>query len=73
MKRLFTVLLLAFTAIAFNSCRETETKTIVKEVEVEKTETTEKEGILERVGNEVDKEVNEKIDKEIDKIGNDDA
>lgn len=73
MKRLFTVLILAFAAIVFTSCRETETKTVVKEVEVEKTETKEKEGVLERLGNEVDKEINEEIDEEIDKIGNDDA
>lgn len=63
---------LLLVGLSFTSCREktTETKTIVKEVEVERTE--DKEGILERTAKEIDKEVNEEINEEIDKIGNDD-
>lgn len=57
-------------ATALTSCRETETKTIVKEVN--STEATkESEGILERTAKEVDKEVNKEINEEIEKIGDD--
>ncbi|APU68781.1 MAG: hypothetical protein ABGW91_01765 [Christiangramia sp.] len=64
-------------AAGFTSCRDTEekeTKTIVREVEVEKAPDTvvkEREGILERTAKEVDKEVNKEIDKQIDNIGDD--
>jgi hypothetical protein len=57
-------------ATALTSCRETETKTIVKEVN--STEAAkESEGILERAAKKVDNEVNKEIDKEIEKIGDD--
>ncbi|MCG2419513.1 hypothetical protein K8089_10805 [Aequorivita sp. F47161] len=75
MKKLF--LTLAIAAVAFGSCREktTETKEVIREVEVETVEPVpdnDREGILERAAKEVDKEVNEEIDKKIDDIGNDD-
>lgn len=72
MRKIIISTLLAVFVIALISCREKETKTVIKEVRVEKTETDEaSEGILERTAKEVDKEINEKIDNEIDKIGDD--
>ncbi|SFB90596.1 hypothetical protein SAMN04487907_1011119 [Zunongwangia mangrovi] len=59
---------MAISATTFLSCREEPQKTVVKEVEVEKTEN---EGVLERTAKKVDKKVNEEIDEEIDKIGDD--
>lgn len=61
-------------AVFATSCRETETKEVIveKEVEVDRVDDTDNEGILERTAKEVDKEVNEEINEEIDKIGNDD-
>lgn len=59
---------MAITATTLFSCREEPQKTVVKEVEVEKTEN---EGVLERTAKKVDKKVNEEIDEEIDKIGDD--
>lgn len=73
MKKLIVPAFLAVFVLGALSCREKETKTVIKEVEVEKTETKEEsEGILERTAKEVDKEINEEIDEEIDKIGKDD-
>ncbi len=71
-KMLVAALLLV--GLSFTSCREktTETKTIVKEVEVERVDSDDDGGILERTAKEIDKEVNEEINEEIDKIGNDD-
>jgi hypothetical protein len=61
-------------AVFATSCRETETKEVIveKEVEVDRVDDNDNEGILERTAKEVDKEVNEEINEEIDKIGNDD-
>lgn len=76
MKRaiLFTTLAL-LSAGSILSCREsTERETVVREVEVERTEpveTEERKGILERTGERVDSEVNKEIDEEIDRIGDD--
>lgn len=74
MKKVFLILALVITsAISLVSCRETnEKETIIREVEVEKTEPVEEnKGILERTAEKVDKEVNKEIDEEIDKIGDD--
>lgn len=76
MKRaiLFTALAL-LSAGSILSCRETnERETVVREVEVERTEpvkTEERKGILERTGERVDQKVNKEIDEEIDRIGDD--
>ncbi len=59
-------------AVFVTSCRDTETKTVVVEREVETSSDDDSDGILERAAKEVDKEVNEEINEEIDKIGNDD-
>ncbi len=61
-------------AVFATSCRETETKEVIveKEVEVKVDSDDDEGGILERAAKEVDKEVNEEINEEIDKIGNDD-
>ena len=75
MKKLMIAGALVCAVIATSSCRETETKEVIREVEVEKkvdVNDDDGEGIIERVGKEVDKEVNEEINEEIDKIGNDD-
>ncbi len=73
MKKVVITLTFAFIAMLTLSCREKETKTVVKEVETETVQPVEeREGILERTAKEVDKEVNEEINEEIDKIGNDD-
>ena len=58
-------------AVFATSCRETETKEVIIEKEVE-VSADDDGGILERAAKEVDKEVNQEIDKGIDKIGNDD-
>ena len=74
MKRIILLsVLFLFTATSLISCRETtEKETVIREVEVEKTETTEeRKGALEIAAEKVDTEVNKKIDKEIDKIGDD--
>lgn len=65
--------LFIFTATSLISCRETtEKETVIREVKVEKTETTEQpKGAFERAAEKVDSEVNKKIDTEIDKIGDD--
>ncbi|MGB5941708.1 MAG: hypothetical protein WBG71_02410 [Leeuwenhoekiella sp.] len=68
MKRIFTILALAIFTTSITACRETEEKTVIREVEVESEEA---EGVLERTAKEVDKEVNEEIDEEIDNIGDD--
>ena len=58
-------MILLLSAAFYTSCRETKTKTILKEVGLETKETTEKsKGVLERAATEVAKD--------IDKIGNDD-
>ncbi|MGJ8667367.1 MAG: hypothetical protein ACSHW7_13435 [Patiriisocius sp.] len=71
--RFLTFAIFLVTLSSATSCREktTETKTVIREVEVEKVEKND-EGILERAAKKVDNEVNEEIDKKIDKIGNDD-
>lgn len=74
MKNLFILFTIA--TLALMSCREqkTETKEIIREVRVEttdKTETPDREGILERTAKKVDDEVNKEIDQEIKKIGDD--
>ena len=74
MKKVFLMLALVLTsAISLVSCRETtEKETVIREVEVEKTEPAEeKKGVLERTAEKVDEKVNKEIDKEIDKIGDD--
>lgn len=73
--------LLFTSASTLISCRDTtEKETIVREVEVERSEPVEvevvkeeeeKEGIFERTAKEVDNEVNKEIDEEIEKIGDD--
>lgn len=59
-------------AVFATSCRETETKEVIIEKEVEVSSDDDDGGILERAAKEIDKEVNEDINEEIDKIGNDD-
>lgn len=74
MKKVFLIVAIVFTsAISLVSCRETnEKETVIREVEVEKTEPVEEnKGILERTAEKVDKKVNKEIDEEIDKIGDD--
>lgn len=80
MKRSFLRILFSiFLGLGLTSCRDAEpqqeeTKTVIREVEVEKAPDTvvkDREGILERTAKEVDKEVNKEIDKRIDKIGDD--
>jgi hypothetical protein len=73
MKKVTLLLAVAIATLSTTACRETETKEVVREVEVETKETVEEsEGILERAGQKVDEEINEEIDEEIDKIGNND-
>jgi hypothetical protein len=76
MKRAILITTLALlSAGSILSCREsTERETVVREVEVERTEpveTEERKGILERTGERVDSEVNKEIDEKIDRIGDD--
>ncbi|MGO1585719.1 hypothetical protein [Mesonia sp.] len=76
MKRSFLALGLLTTVLVLSSCRnETETKEVVREVEVEKVEEVEVEpeskGILERTAEKVDNEVNKEVNEEIEKIGDD--
>ena len=72
MKKSIVTALMALFIITIYSCREKETKTVIKEVEVEKSEVSEEsEGILERAAKKVDEEINEEIDEEIEKIGDD--
>lgn len=69
MKKTVITITLALFALGITSCRETtEEKTVVREVEVERSED---EGILERTAKKVDQEVNKEIDEEIEKIGDD--
>ncbi|WP_031427157.1 hypothetical protein [Flavimarina sp. Hel_I_48] len=56
-----------FSLLAVIACRETETKTVVREVET----TQEEKGALERTAERVDNEVDEKVDEQIDRIGDD--
>jgi len=71
-KIVFTLAAIFIGTTALTSCRETETETIVKEVEVE-TEAAAEEtgGALQRAGEAVDDEVNKEIDNAIDEIGDD--
>jgi len=78
MKRVILITALMFTsATALISCREnTQRETVIREVEVERTEPVkveveEREGIFERGAKKVDTKINKEIDKEIDKIGDD--
>jgi len=80
MKRVILIAALIVTsATTIISCRETgERETVIREVEVERTEPVEvevkvedREGILERSAKKVDQKINKEIDKEIDKIGDD--
>lgn len=61
--------------LSLTSCRnETERRTEVREVEVERQTpdtTREREGALQRAAKKIDEEVNEEIDEEIEKIGDD--
>jgi hypothetical protein len=59
-----TVLALAL----FGACREPESKTVVKEVEVEQSQ---EKGALERTAEKVDSEVDKKVNEQIDRIGDD--
>ncbi len=73
MKRVILITALMFaSAITFISCRETtERETVIREVEVERTEPVkveEREGVFERSAKKVDEKINKEIDKEIDKI-----
>lgn len=72
MKKLFITIAIISAGFVTTSCRETETKEVVREVEVEVESTEDDAGILERAAKEVDEEINEEIDEEIDKIGKDD-
>ncbi|HEA29435.1 MAG TPA: hypothetical protein ENH91_05500 [Leeuwenhoekiella sp.] len=63
------LLLTALALSLFGACREPESKTVVKEVEVEQPQ--EEKGALERTAEKVDSEVDEKVDEQIDKIGDD--
>jgi len=63
---------IVFSALALalvGACREPESKTVVKEVEVERA--PEEKGVLERTAERVDDEVDEKVDEQIDRIGDD--
>lgn len=78
MKRVILITALMLTsATTLISCREnTERETVIREVEVERTEPVrveekEREGIFERSAKKVDDKINKEIDKEIDKIGDD--
>lgn len=80
MKRVILITaLIVGSATTLISCRETtETETVVREVEVERSQpeaeevkVEERKGILERTGERVDQEVNKEIDEEIDRIGDD--
>lgn len=74
MKRVILITVLMFaSATTFISCKETtEKETVVREVEVEKTEPVqEREGILERTAKKADERVNKEIDEEIERIGDD--
>lgn len=75
MKRVILITALLFTsAITLISCRnesEKESTTVIREVEVERTQTETREGALERTAKKVDAKINKEIDKEIDKIGDD--
>jgi len=68
MKRIILMGALLATSLAFTNCREKETKVIVQE---KPAETTDEQGVLERLGEKVDEEVNKEIDEEIEKIGDD--
>jgi len=71
-KIVFTLAAVFIGATALTSCRETETETIVKEVETTTEDAAdETEGVLERAGQAVDDEVNKEINDEIDEIGDD--
>ncbi len=76
MKRVILITALMFaSATTLISCREsTERETVIREVEVERTqpvEVEEREGVFERSAKKVDDKINKEIDKEIDKIGDD--
>ncbi len=78
MKRVILLIALIITsATTLISCRETgEKETIVREVEVERTqpvevEVEEREGVFERSAKKVDEKINREIDEEIDRIGDD--
>lgn len=69
MKKL--IIIASVATLVLGSCREkkTETKEVIREVHVEKTdETPPREGALERAAKKVDKKVNDKIDEKIDEI-----
>ncbi|WP_397301937.1 hypothetical protein [Nonlabens ulvanivorans] len=71
-KIVLSVAIILLTATALTSCRETETKTIIKEVETTTNDAAEEtEGMLERAAKKVDEEVNKEINEEIEKIGDD--
>jgi len=80
MKRVILIAALMFTsATALISCRDTtERETVIREVEVERTEPVkveveekEREGVFERSAKKVDEKINKEIDEEIDRIGDD--
>lgn len=80
MKRVILITALMFTStLTLFSCRETtEKETVIREVEVERSEPVkveiqekEREGILERSAKKVDDKINREIDEEIDRIGDD--
>jgi hypothetical protein len=74
MKRVILITALMFaSATTLISCKETKEKeTVVREVEVERTEPVEeREGILERAAKKADERVNKEIDEEIERIGDD--
>lgn len=62
------LLLTALTLSLFAACREPESKTVVKEVEVQQPQ---EKGALERTAEKVDNEVDKKVNEQIDKIGDD--
>ncbi len=65
------LILLIFPMMILGSCRDqkTETKEVIREVHVEKTEEAPpREGALERAAQKIDDKVNEEIDETIDQI-----
>lgn len=74
MKKLFILLAIATLTFGLGSCRDqapsthTNTREVIREVEVPVKEEPTRDGILERTGKKVDKKVNDEIDKKLDEI-----
>ena len=63
-----TMIITALALALVGACREPQTKTVVKEVEVERPQ---EKSALERTAEKVDDEVDDKVDEQIDRIGDD--